>query len=103
MAKDSAVPQPAAKLIELQNGEVFRLKVPMELPARPGGRPAFSGSVNSYLIRAPKGRWVIVDPGLYTATGIAGWKMAIDLLQIAPADVEHLAAYYCHFFPWTVR
>ena len=47
MAKDSAVPQPAAKLIELQNGEVFRLKVPMELPARPGGRPAFSGSVNS--------------------------------------------------------
>ena len=96
MAKDSAVPQPAAKLIELQNGEVFRLKAPMELPARPGGRPAFSGSVNSYLIRAPKGRWVIVDPGLYTATGIAGWKMAIDLLQIAPADVERILVTHYH-------
>jgi len=94
---EKLIQKPQAKLIQILKGEIFRLKVPMEIPETKDGNTAFSGSVNSYLVKSDKKRWVIIDPGFYTKTGIEAWNKVLEKLSIGPDDIECILI--THFHP----
>jgi glyoxylase-like metal-dependent hydrolase (beta-lactamase superfamily II) len=52
--------------------------------------------VNCYLLREPDG-WSIVDSGLHTEAGEAGWRAAFAELDIAPAQIRRVVL--THFHP----
>lgn len=88
--------KPQAKLIEIVKGEVLRLKVPIERPDTTGLKTVFFGSVNSYLVRSEKGRWVIIDPGFCTKTGVDAWSKVIKELGIGPDGIEYILITHYH-------
>lgn len=97
MLNENTAEKPEAKLIEIVKGEVLRLKIPVEMSDSTGRNTVFFGSVNSYLVKSEKGRWVIIDPGLFTKTGVDGWSKVIEELNIGPDEIEYILI--THFHP----
>ena len=96
MPSKNTAEEPAAKLIKIGKGEVLRLKIPMEIPGKAGRNPVFSGSANSYLVRSEKGRWVIIDPGFCSKSGIDAWNKVIEKLHIGPDEIEYILITHYH-------
>src|SRR5690606_35378743 len=67
--------------------DIFLVELPL---------PFALNHVNCYLLRGPAG-WTIVDTGLHTPAGEAGWRAAFAELAIAPGQISQIVL--THFHP----
>ncbi|MGB1287514.1 MAG: MBL fold metallo-hydrolase, partial [Aggregatilineales bacterium] len=62
----------------------LRLKLPFAL-----------NHVNVYLLRGAEG-WTLVDTGIHTPDGEAGWRDAFNDLDFSPGDIEKIILTHVH-------
>jgi len=66
--------------------DIYQVRLPL---------PYALNHVNCYLLRGDDG-WTIIDTGLNTSQGRAGWQAAFDTLGIGPDDIDQIILTHVH-------
>jgi glyoxylase-like metal-dependent hydrolase (beta-lactamase superfamily II) len=66
--------------------DIYQVQLPLPFALR---------IVNCYLLRGDEG-WMVIDTGLHTAEGEAGWRAAFESLDIQPGDLRQIVVTHHH-------
>ena len=67
--------------------DIYQVRLPL---------PFALNHVNCYLLRGDDDGWTIVDTGLNTPQGRAGWQAAFDTLKIGSDDIDQIILTHVH-------